>query len=120
MSTDHHEPLRKVAILVASLDEQRAQRLLDGLPSPSAQAVAQLVEKLGDIDPEEQRRVVAEFRRHMAAEIASHQISTPPQSSAVGEPSGGVELDASLVARIGSQESTTLENTDTYPGPVTS
>ena len=53
MSTNQQNPLRKVAILVASLDEQRAEHLLASLPSSSALAVAQIVEELGDVDPAE-------------------------------------------------------------------
>jgi flagellar motor switch protein FliG len=84
--------LRKVAILVASLDEASAEQLLAGLPAQQARAVRLQVDELTDVDPDEQRKIVADFRRSMAQ---------PSKSS-----SPGVELEPSLLERIDHQDYT--------------
>jgi flagellar motor switch protein FliG len=78
--------LRKVAILVASLEETLSDQVLDSLSPQQARSVRQQLELLTDIDPEEQREIVAEFRRSLAQPIQKQ--------------SSGVELDASLLERI--------------------
>lgn len=85
MNTTQNNSLRKVAILVASLDEREAERLLASLPPQQARSVRQEVAALTDINPDEQRTIVAEFRRVMAEPVDSNT---------------GVELDASLQERI--------------------
>jgi flagellar motor switch protein FliG len=82
--------LRKVAILVASLDEASAEQLLASLPPQQARAVRLQVDDLTEIHPDEQRAVVAEFRRSFAQ--SSESLST------------GVELEASLLERIDHQD----------------
>jgi flagellar motor switch protein FliG len=81
-----------VAILVASLDEASAERLLASLPAQQARAVRLQVDELADIDPDEQREIVADFRRSLAQ---SNELS-----------STGVELEASLLERIDHQDYT--------------
>ncbi len=78
--------LRKVAILVASLDETWSDQVLDSLSPQQARSVRQQVELLTDIDLEEQLEIVAEFRRSLA-----HPVQ---------EQSARVELEASLRERI--------------------
>ncbi len=78
--------LRKVAILVASLDEDWGNRVLASLLPSQARQVRQLVSQLGEIDPEEQNTIVTEFR---------HTLAQPAKPAVKG-----VELDASLVDRI--------------------
>jgi flagellar motor switch protein FliG len=89
-STDNS--LRKVAILVASLDETWAERILASLPPQQARAVRLQMDDLTDIDVDEQREIVADFRRSLAQ---------PSESSTMG-----VELDASLLERIDHQDYT--------------
>lgn len=79
-------PLRKVAILVASLDVEWSERVLASLPADQAAVVRQRVESLTDIDPEEELAILAEFRRSLA------QTYEPKDE--------GVELDISLQNRI--------------------
>lgn len=55
--------LRKAAVLVASLDRQTADRLLEQMPDEQAGRVRQWMVELDEIDPEEQRRVIDEFFR---------------------------------------------------------
>ena len=83
---ERHRQLREVAILVASLAEPMAQRVLDSMPVKDAEAVLAEVEVLEYIDPEEQREVVEKFR----------QSITPEPKKKVD----GVELDASLLAKL--------------------
>ena len=62
MSYSNQQRLRKAAILVASLDEPSAQRLLAKLPPAEAAALQRAVDELGGIDPEETDDVLQEFR----------------------------------------------------------
>jgi len=67
MNTPLENPLpagiRKAAILVASLDMAEADSVLDALEPAQAARVRQAIVDLGQIDPQEQRRVIEEFRR---------------------------------------------------------
>jgi len=65
-------PLRKVAILVASLDEQSAARVLADLPAATSARVLDVAAQLGPLDPQEQSDIVREFRRNMAAELTTN------------------------------------------------
>ncbi len=98
MQTTRHHPLRKVAILVASLDHEAAEQILASLPPRDATAVRSVVDRLEEIDPEEQQAILGDFHRS-AAETAK-RISSENRSA-----DGGVELDPSLIARIESGES---------------
>lgn len=86
MNSATDNSLRKVAILVASLDEDWSERILANLPSHQARSVRQQVEQLIDVDPIEQREIVAEFRR---------SLDRPAEAA-----TSGVELDASLLQKI--------------------
>ena len=90
---DRQQQLRKVALLVATLDEPLAERLLADLPAREEDAVRKMVESLGDIDPDEYRAVVDDFRHGLAT--PDKQVAPSPQTQLEG-----VELDASLLARI--------------------
>jgi flagellar motor switch protein FliG len=59
----HESGIRKAAILVASLDQAATDLLLDQLGPACAELVREAVMALDEIDPEEQRRIVEEFRR---------------------------------------------------------
>src|SRR5881392_2229754 len=78
--------LRKAAILIASLDEPTARRLLEQMGPEQAARVRQAVEELDDIDPAEERRVIEEFCR-----------VTPMVPKAAP---AGIELDGSLAAKL--------------------
>ena len=97
--------IRKVAILVASLDTRAADAVLDQMSDERAAEVRNAIMDMGDIDPAEQKRVVDEFFKSggkgdcpplcAAPSGPSRQRGTVPFSS------GGVELDESLARRIG-------------------
>ena len=63
MNRPRAERIRRAAILVASLDEALAERILAALPPQEAAQVLDEAGRLETIDPEEQQDVVAEFRR---------------------------------------------------------
>ncbi len=97
-------PLRKVAILVASLDVEWSERVLASLPADQAAIVRQRVESLTDIDPEEELAILAEFRRSLA------QTYEPKDE--------GVELDISLQNRI--QRSDYVSSVNSHRRPLES
>ena len=86
MNTTQDKSLRKVAILVASLDEAWSERILASMTPQQARSVRQQVDQLTEIDPDEQREIVAEFRQSL--------VQPREQTSS------GVELEASLQERI--------------------
>lgn len=101
---ERERQLRKAAILVASLDDALAERMLADLSADDAQAVRVAVARLDAIDPEEQREVADQFRR-------GTRLATPRATE-------GVELDASLLARIQEQGSGAWETSVVkQPGP---
>jgi flagellar motor switch protein FliG len=63
MNYDRSERIRRAAILVASLEEALAEQMLDNLPRVEAARIRDEVDRLGDVDPEEQQDVLEEFRR---------------------------------------------------------
>lgn len=85
MTSSPHS-LRKAAILVASLDAQRAESLVGQMSPGQADALRRAIETLGEIDPDEQREVIEEFFR--AGPLL------PDEDTA------GIELDAPLPASM--------------------
>lgn len=80
--------IRKVAILVSSLDTRAADAVLDQMPPQRAQQVRDMIMDLDNIDPAEQKRVIDEFFR-------SGSKTAAPAGG------GGVEIDAGLARRLG-------------------
>jgi len=81
--------IRKAAILVASLDMAGADAILDQLGPEQAARVRRTVVDLGQVDPQEQRRVIDEFRR-IGPMVPDRQ---PP----------GIELDDRLARKLAAQ-----------------
>jgi flagellar motor switch protein FliG len=71
MPYDRSDRIRRAAILVASLDEPLAEQLLADLPPAEAARVLSEAEALESIDPDEQRDVLAEFRRLTRGRVAA-------------------------------------------------
>ena len=94
---DRRQQLRKVAILVATLDASLADRLLATLPAREAAAVRELADQFEEIDPAELQAVAAEFRQGV-----SPAPTSPPETQQVQL--DGVELDESLLARLESSD----------------
>lgn len=59
----HRDSLRKVALLLASLERETADRLLAQLLPDRAEAVREMLASLADVDPEERRQVMRDFLR---------------------------------------------------------
>ena len=80
------ESLRKVAVVLASLDAETADALIDRMPEERARQVRQALLELDQLDPAEQEAVVAEFlRQGQAAKQADL---------------AGVEVEAGLAQRL--------------------
>ena len=95
--------IRKAAILVSSLDESAADRVLDQMDPRQARLVRQAVIDLDDIDPREQRRVIDEF--FQVEPIASRNDLS------------GIELDGPTAR--GLKTNTTIRSHDEPPQPET-
>ena len=92
--------LRKAAILVASLDVQTADKILDQMPDEQAAQVRRMMVELGDLDPQEQRHVIDEFfRQGPARPVLARQA---PEAA---DAAGGVELDPDLARRLDAETS---------------
>jgi flagellar motor switch protein FliG len=63
MTYDRTERIRRAAILVASLDEALAESLLRAMPPLEATKVLEELDRIDEIEPEEQQDVLDEFRR---------------------------------------------------------
>jgi len=87
--------IRKVAILVSSLQPAAAEAVLRQIGPARAAEVRRAMRRLGPIDPEEQRQVLDEFQR------AGRQGAGESPEAVRRASSGGVELDADLAARLG-------------------
>lgn len=81
--------LRKAAILVASLDTPTADAILGQMAEEQVAQVRRMMVELGEIEPEEQQRVIDEFFQ-----------GSPPRRTVDEERGGGVELDAGLARRL--------------------
>lgn len=124
--------VRRIAILVTSLDASAGRQLLMAMPTELARQVRRAMTQLGHIDPEEQRQILAEFRMQamLSAEshspsLGSHPTSSEPQGANPGsrpqtsEPQGSPSLgSASPDARTTPQFLTTAaaESIGTQPG----
>ncbi len=85
-SSPSAESLRKVAIVLASLDSEAADALIDRMPEERARLVRQALADLASLDPAEQQAVVAEFLR---------QGNAARQADLAG-----VEVEADLAQRL--------------------
>lgn len=112
MMTEEQQSLRKVAILIACLDQNWAEQILQNFPADVSDQIVRMAEGLGEISDEEQRQVVAEFRRNMANNIVASPINQPEPTSS------GVELDPSLMSRMDSLEGNTYGRFSESPAPV--
>ncbi|MBL9162595.1 MAG: hypothetical protein JNL18_07695 [Planctomycetaceae bacterium] len=120
MNYERNERIRRAAILVASIDESLAEQMLDSLPPAEATKILAEVERLGDIDPDEQRDVLAEFRRAGRRELngataveftysAPHPVIVEPPAAATVPAAGPADdaaaaAEAALIAELLSAE----------------
>ena len=74
--------VRRIAILVTSLDATAGRQLLLAMPSQLARDVRKAMAALTAVDPEERRRILAEFRSQALAPAATHNHAPRPTASA--------------------------------------
>jgi flagellar motor switch protein FliG len=91
MNYDRTERIRRAAILVASLEETLAEQMLENLPRVEAARILAEVDRLGEVDPEEQQDILEEFRRAgrrgREADDAVQFTYSAPQPAAANSPS---------------------------------
>lgn len=92
--------IRKAAIFVASLDRKAADLVLDQMPEDVAQAVRQAILDLDSIDPEEQRAIVADFRRRRSPVQVPEGASPSDARQRSGLRLSGVEVDGELAKKF--------------------
>ncbi|MCA9183381.1 MAG: hypothetical protein KDA51_18095, partial [Planctomycetales bacterium] len=63
--------LRQIAILISSVDAAAARQILLHLPTDKARQVRALVGQLGNVAPEEKRKILADFQRSAASSANS-------------------------------------------------
>jgi flagellar motor switch protein FliG len=94
------ETLHRAAILVAALDPDLADRLLDQMPSDEAARVRRAIMELGDVDASQERDVIDAFLARettnatLAAAHNDHAVPAPAETSE----DEGVELHLSSAA----------------------
>ncbi len=72
--------VRRIAILVTSLDATAGRQLLLAMPQQLARDVRRAMASITSIDPEEQRRVLAEFRMQAMTSSDVGSTASPPSS----------------------------------------
>ncbi|MEZ6074465.1 MAG: hypothetical protein R3C56_01965 [Pirellulaceae bacterium] len=77
--TTAQDRLRQIAILISSVDAAAARQILLHLPTDKARQVRALVSQLGNVAPEEKRKILADFQRS-AATSANSPASTAASS----------------------------------------
>ena len=92
---DIHPALRKVAILVSSLDRATADKLLDQMSDEQAALVRRVMVDLPEIDAGEQNRVIDEFFHVGPREEADDAAAV----TLVGRPVGTSRAQRRLRAR---------------------
>ncbi len=81
--------LRRIAVLIASVDATTARQLLLQLPTDMAKEVRGILQTIGPIDPAERQRIVAEFQ----STAARHVRSAPPTQASAQRGSAAPRID---------------------------
>ena len=79
--------VRRIAILVTSLDASAGRQLLMAMPSDLARQVRRAMTQLGHVDPEEQRQILAEFRMQAMGAGDNGQVEREPIARQTAAPS---------------------------------
>lgn len=104
MTQSSPEALQRAAILVAALEPDLADRLLDQMPSDEAARLRRAIMELGDVDSSQERDVIDTF---LARDSASSSVATTPSDEAISSApvsaeDEGVEL---YLSQAGSSQS---------------
>src|SRR5687767_14003645 len=96
--------LRKAAVFIRSLDAETATTLLSQLSASEARALRSAIRSVGELDPEEQADVIAEFRsaKPLATEAASE----------------GVELELSSAETHSSAHNHASDSSNAFPSKL--
>jgi flagellar motor switch protein FliG len=94
-----NDMLRRAAVLVSSLDTATADALLDQLPEEDAARVRRLVVEIEEVDADEQRAVLDDFRRGRRQPSAGRDARHRRHDS-----NAGVELDPGLARRLSQRD----------------
>jgi flagellar motor switch protein FliG len=95
-------PLTKAAIVLVSLDDEAADSMLAQMEPEQAGRIRRKMAELGDVDPDVQRQVVAEFCR--GAPNGGDAGPRDPYPS-------GIELDSSLAEKLALPQTAILDAT---------
>ena len=79
--TTAQDRLRQIAILISSVDATAARQILLHLPTDTARKVRALAAQLGNVAPDEKRKILAEFQRSAASSANALGLSSTPPSS---------------------------------------
>ncbi|MCA9192742.1 MAG: hypothetical protein KDB03_13295 [Planctomycetales bacterium] len=85
-STHSSDKLRRIAILVASVEPATARQLLLHLPTAIAKQVRHLANSLTHIEPSERQQVIAEFQRSTSAASSVTSVSHSLGNTESAEP----------------------------------
>lgn len=77
--TTAQDRLRQIAILISSVDAAAARQILLHLPTDKARQVRALASQLGNVAPDEKRKILAEFQRS-ATSLANRPTSASTSS----------------------------------------
>lgn len=114
--------VRRIAILVTSLDSAAGRQLLLAMPSGLARDVRKAMASLTSIDPEEQRQVLAEFRNQAISRTTSDApptrratLPTPRSTAMAGGESAHAYLDSATEASLSdaANRGSHVDNSDT-------
>ncbi|MBX3434194.1 MAG: hypothetical protein KF847_12800 [Pirellulales bacterium] len=108
--------LRKVAILVASLDGPLADQLLAQLSPADGRRVEEQLQRLNEIDPDEREQVLAEFR----GAVVRRETFAATSDSGSSERIDGVEAEFSAESEAAALKPATMLalRTSTRRGPL--
>jgi len=98
MTQSNSESIRRVAILVAALDPDTADNLLDQMPADTAARVRRTIMEMGEIDPAQERDVIGAFmsrENETTGSLRRRDAAIAP--SVLSSEDEGVELHLSSV-----------------------
>ena len=95
-----NDGLRKAAILMASLDGETAELLLQRLEPGQVEQVRQMVADLGPVDPRTRRRIVDEFFRMGIGSGRGQDTRTRIEGDPASKPAAADEQSASPGSRV--------------------
>ncbi len=109
--------VRRIAILVTSLDASAGRQLLMAMPTELARQVRRAMTQLTKIDPEEQRQILAEFRMQALVSSDSAPVPTSAQPASHELASTVGHAHTSNAAFVPAQDSNTWASNPANTSP---